>query len=56
MKREDVFKRIAVEMWETEIISQHDYNYDYNSFEKDIFEILKKHFEDYVIVLGDVVK
>lgn len=56
MKREDIFKRIAAGMWENEIVSQHNYNYDYVSFEKEIIELLKKLFEDYVIVSGNIIK
>lgn len=56
MKRQDIFKRIAAGMWENEIVSQHNYNYDYNIFEKEIIEVLKKNFEDYVIISGNIIK
>lgn len=56
MTREDIFKKMSIELWENEITDHHNYNYDYLEFEKDFLRICEEQFRDINFFIGDIFK
>lgn len=55
MKKVDLFKKLALELWENEAIDQANYNFIYADFEKDFLRLCENLFSGCVLLSGEVI-
>lgn len=54
--KEQLYKKLAIKLWDDGIINEQNYADDYDDFEADFLKICKQHFSGMLFIYGDVIK
>lgn len=55
MDRQDLFTRLALQLWESESIAQHNFNFDFEEFKRCFLRTCSNAFDGVILIKGDVI-
>lgn len=56
MNKDDIFKKIAVKLWEEEMADQNNYNYQFKNFQRDFLRLCSEELDGLIFVKGEVIE
>lgn len=55
MKKEEILNNIAIELWQSEAIDYHNYNHDFQAFQRDFLKICTAELDGIIFVQGEII-
>ena len=55
MTKKEILQNIALNLWQSEAIDCHNYNYDFEEFQKDFLKICSAELDGVIFVKGEII-